>query len=72
MLDDGLMTQSLEPAAILMHAAGRLRADKHPAYAEAVLEVATYLRELEATHAEMSRAVDALLDNAPDSLLGEA
>jgi hypothetical protein len=55
-----------------MHAAGRLRADKHPAYAEAVLEVATYLRELEATHAEMSRAVDALLDNAPESLLGEA
>lgn len=71
MLDNGGMTQPLEPAAILMQAAERLRADQHLAYADAVQEVATYLRDLEATHTEMSRAVDALLDKAPGSLTGE-
>ena len=55
-----------------MHAAEQLRADEHIAYAEAVAEVATYLRELEVNHAKMTRAVDELLAKAPDALTGEA
>ncbi len=66
------MSEPLEPAAILMHAAEQLRADEHIAYAEAVAEVATYLRELEVNHAKMTRAVDELLAKAPDALTGEA
>lgn len=66
------MSEPLEPAAILVHAAERLRADGREAYAEAVLEVATYLRELEIKHVKMTRAVDELLDKAPDSLTGQA
>lgn len=62
------MSQPLEPAVILARAAQRLRADQHLAYAAAVEEVATYLRQLEANHAEMTRAVDDLLAKAPEEL----
>lgn len=62
------MTEPLKPAAILMYAAKQLQADQHSAHAEAVIEVAKYLRELERNHAEMSHAVDALLAKAPDAL----
>lgn len=66
------MSEALEPVEILVHAAERLRADNHVAYAEAVTEVATYLRELEVNHLEMTHAVDELLANAPDALTGES
>jgi len=58
----------LDPPKVLALAVAQLRADRHPVLADDLEQVASYLRQLAATHTEITQASDTLLQHTAELL----
>ncbi len=58
----------LDPPKVLALAVAQLRADRHPVLADDLEQVDSYLRQLAATHTEITQASDTLLQHTAELL----